>query len=136
MTFHSQTIVRFAHVDPAGIVFYPRYFEMLNAAVEDMFAEQIGVDFATMHLDRKIGVPTVNLQVDFQSASRLGDVLDFAIEVEKVGGSSATLNVAVTCAGAPRLSLRVVLVCMDLVAGKSMPWPDDMRPAVTATLAA
>lgn len=136
MTFHTQTIVRFAHVDPAGIVFYPRYFEMLNGAVEDMFAEQIGVDFATMHLDRKIGVPTVNLSVDFHAASRLGEVLDFTIGIEKVGGSSATLNVAVTCGGAPRLSIRVVLVCMDLVAGKSVPWPDDMRPQVTATLAA
>lgn len=136
MTFHTQTVVRFAHVDPAGIVFYPRYFEMLNAAVEDMFAEQIGVDFATMHLDRKIGVPTVNLSVDFHAASRLGDLLDFTIDVEKVGGSSATLNVAVTSAGAPRLSIRVVLVCMDLDAGKSMPWPDDMRPQVSAALAA
>ena len=37
MSFQISTKVRFGDVDPAGIVFYPRYFEMLNAAVEDWF---------------------------------------------------------------------------------------------------
>ena len=32
--FERNKRVRFAHCDPAGIVFYPRYFEMLNELVE------------------------------------------------------------------------------------------------------
>ena len=31
--------IRFRHCDAAGIVFYPRYFEMMNDLVEDWFAE-------------------------------------------------------------------------------------------------
>ena len=53
MLFTTTVQVRFADVDPAGIVFYPRYFEMLNGAVEDWFAQQLGLDFATMHLERQ-----------------------------------------------------------------------------------
>lgn len=128
MTFVSQQMVRFAHVDAAGIVFYPRYFEMLNAAVEDYFAQVCGVDFATMHLGRRLGVPTVKLDAAFAAPSRLGDVLDFTLTVVRVGGSSAEIEVDVACAGEPRFAARVVLVCMDLDAAKSTPWPEDMRP--------
>ena len=35
--FVSQVEVRFRHFDPAGIVFYPRYFEMINDFVEEWF---------------------------------------------------------------------------------------------------
>ncbi|CPO21707.1 4-hydroxybenzoyl CoA thioesterase [Bordetella pertussis] len=33
--FVSEVEVRFRHCDPAGIVFYPRYFEMINDFVEE-----------------------------------------------------------------------------------------------------
>jgi 4-hydroxybenzoyl-CoA thioesterase len=128
MTFISRQQVRFAHIDAAGIVFYPRYFEMLNAAVEDMFAQEIGVDFATMHGKRRLGVPTVKLDVEFVAPSRLGDLLGFSIDVMRVGRSSADLSVAVHCDGELRLRASVVLVCMDFGAARSRAWPTDMRP--------
>jgi len=128
MTFVSRQSVRFAHVDPAGIVFYPRYFEMLNAAVEDYFAQGVGVDFAVMHLERHLGVPTVKLETEFAAPSRLGDVLDFRIEVMRVGRSSADLAVEVRCGAETRIRVRLVLVCMDLKTGRPEAWPTDMRP--------
>src|SRR5476649_217235 len=33
--FYSDTLVRFSHCDPAGIIFYPHYFVMFNGLVED-----------------------------------------------------------------------------------------------------
>ncbi|WP_420137080.1 acyl-CoA thioesterase [Sphingomonas sp.] len=135
MTFVSEQQVRFAHVDPAGIVFYPRYFEMLNAALEDYFAAVIGVDFETMHFRLRLGVPTVKLEAEFVVPSRLGDLLDFAVEVDRVGRSSAALTVTVTCNGELRLRLKPVLVCMDLATARSHPWPAEMRPAETAQAA-
>ena len=35
MAFETTVLVRFGDIDGAGIVFYPRFFEMLNSAVED-----------------------------------------------------------------------------------------------------
>ncbi|ABQ67188.1 acyl-CoA thioesterase [Rhizorhabdus wittichii] len=132
MTFVSRQQVRFAHVDAAGIVFYPRYFEMLNAAVEDYFAEVVGVGFAEMHGQRRLGVPTVRLETDFAAPSRLGDLLDFELRVTAVGRSSLGLSVAVRCGADVRISMSVTLVCMDLDAGRALPWPDDMRSAIAA----
>lgn len=135
MTFVSQQDVRFAHVDAAGIVFYPRYFEMLNAAVEDFFAQDVGVDFRAMHLDRGIGVPTVKLESEFATPGRLGDRLDFRIEVARVGRSSLELAIEVRCGDVLRFTARPVLVCMDLKTGQPLAWPVDMRPREAAEAA-
>lgn len=132
MTFVSRQLVRFAHVDGAGIVFYPRYFEMLNAAVEDYFAH-LGVSFAAMHGERRLGVPTVKLETEFVSPSRLGDLLDFRLTVERVGRRSATFALAVCCDDVVRFRGALVLVCMDLDAQRSVDWPDDMRPVAGVT---
>jgi 4-hydroxybenzoyl-CoA thioesterase len=136
MTFISRQLVRFAHVDAAGIVFYPRYFEMLNAAVEDYFAEAVGVDFAAMHLERGVGVPTVKLETEFKMPSRLGDALDFALSVDHVGRSSANISVDVRCGDEQRLRVSLVLVCIDLKTGRPIAWPEDMRPVEAAQIAA
>lgn len=136
MSFVTRTQVRFAHVDAAGIVFYPRYFEMVNAAVEDFFAQVVGVDFARLHLERGLGVPTVKLESEFRLPSRLGDDLDFAIDVESLGTTSATLNFAVRCGGEMRVQVRSVLVCMELATGRPQPWPADIRAMLAPALAA
>ncbi len=128
MSYVTHAQVRFAHVDPAGIVFYPRYFEMLNGALEDYFADVVGTDFARMHIRRRIGVPTVKLESEFVAVSRLGDHLDFTVHVERVGRSSAELDIAARCAGELRFRARLVIVCMDLDAGRAFAWPDDLRP--------
>jgi 4-hydroxybenzoyl-CoA thioesterase len=135
MTFVSRQVVRFAHIDAAGIVFYPRYFEMLNAAVEDYFAREIGVDFAEMHLDRKLGIPTVSLKTEFVAPSRLGDELDFVFSIGRVGRSSADLSVEIRAGGEVRVRISLVLVCMDLETGRSAEWPSDMRPVPAAAAA-
>lgn len=128
MSFTFHTKVRFADVDPAGIVFYPRYFEMLNAAVEDWFEAGLGVSFAELHLDRMIGVPTVKLDTTFLSPSRLGDVLEVRISVKDVGQSSCSIDYLVTGNdGVERLNAAGVLVCMNLRDHRAMPWPEDIR---------
>ena len=136
MTFISRQVVRFAHVDAAGIVFYPRYFEMLNAAVEDYFAIVVGVDFATIHCKRGLGVPTVKLDAEFKAPSRLGEALDFAMSIRRVGRSSADVSVDVYCAAELRLHARLVLVCVDMGTGRALAWPEDMRPSEAAQIAA
>jgi len=132
MSFIAQTKVRFAHVDAAGIVFYPRYFEMLNAAVEDWFAEGLGVDFAELHLRRGLGVPTVSLDSRFAAPSRLGDDLDIAIEVASLGRSSCVVTYTVRCGEEVRMTAEGVLVCMVLAEGRSTPWPEDIREGLSA----
>lgn len=131
MAFISRLQVRFADCDPAGIVFYPRYFEMLNAAVEDWFAQEIGLDFKQMHLVERMGVPTVKLDVAFTSPSQLGDLLTITLTPTQVGTSSCTFTAVFEGEGRERLRAEVVLVCMDLDAHRAKPWPDSVRERLT-----
>lgn len=134
MPFTTSAQVRFADVDPAGIVFYPRYFEMLNGAVEDWFAQALGLDFATMHLKARIGVPTVKLETEFVSPSRLGDKLDIAITPQHLGRTSCGISVMFTGEGRERLRAQIVLVCMDLDSHRPVEWPEGVRQALEASL--
>ncbi len=102
MPFTTRAQVRFADVDPAGIVFYPRYFEMLNGAVEDWFEQDLGLDFAAMHLERRIGVPTVKLETEFLSPSRLGDRLDITVTAQRLGRTSCGIEVVFAGEGRTR----------------------------------
>ncbi len=133
MAFVHLERVRFAHVDAAGIVFYPRFFEMLNAAVEDWFAT-LGRDFRSLHLDDRIGTPTVRLEVDFFAPAMLGDELAVALTPVKVGTSSCTYRFAFTSGDILRLKGEGVLVCMDLDAQRSRPWPEAIAISLRAAL--
>ena len=132
MAFTTTAQVRFAHVDPAGIVFYPRYFEMLNGAVEDWFARELGMDFAMMHRDAHVTIPTVRIETEFLSPSRLGDTLDITIIPRRIGRTSCDFTAEFSGDGRKRLRAQVVLVCVDLQSLKPTQWPDNLRAAIEA----
>ncbi|MDD5286122.1 MAG: thioesterase family protein [Desulfuromonadaceae bacterium] len=121
--------IRFEDCDSAGIVFYPNYFLMLNRLIEDWFADALGVPWGIMHHERKLGVPTVNMQVEFKKASRLDEVLEWSLELRKLGTRSLTLGVGVSCMGEERIAIETVLVSVDLVADgvSSREIPPDIR---------
>lgn len=83
--------VLFRHCDPAGIVFYPRYFEMVNDLLE-AFLSDLGYPFSALHGELDAAVPTVGLEADFPRPSRLGEVLDIELEPLSVGRSSFRLR--------------------------------------------
>lgn len=130
MTYTRHIRIEFNHCDPAGIVFYPRYFEMTNSVCENFFREVVGYSYHAM-MDDGIGVPTARIETDFKAPSRLGDVLDWALGVERLGASSVTFRLTATCDGAERVIVRLTLVWLD-TDHRPARWPDRIR----ATLAA
>jgi 4-hydroxybenzoyl-CoA thioesterase len=84
--FTKQEKIRFKHVDYAGIVFYPRFLEMLNDLVEDWFEEALERPFSKIHETN--GIPTVDLKVQFKQPARLGEILTKKLWVIKLGGAS------------------------------------------------
>ena len=84
-TYRADILVRFAHCDPAGIVFFPRYMEMFNNLVEDWCREELGFSFAEIHSGRGWGLPTVHLEVDFMAPSVVGEVLSATVAVRSLG---------------------------------------------------
>ncbi|WP_286902872.1 acyl-CoA thioesterase [Vreelandella sedimenti] len=131
MAFTTQRKVRFQHCDPAGIVFYPRYFEMINSVVEDWFEEVVQRDFNQLHVESGTGVPTAAIDTQFHAPSRLGERLTFELAVQAVGRSSLTLQIIAYCGDQKRLTSSSTLVYVDLNSGKPVPWTEAMRQHFT-----
>ena len=133
--FRVERRVRFADCDAAGIVFFPRYFEMLNGVVEDWFAQALGVSFRELHMERRVSVPTAAVEARFIAPSRLEDDLTFCLTVTKLGGASCGLRHRIAAANQLRFEASQTIVFV----GRSMkpePWPDDLRTRIAPFLEA
>ena len=125
MSYVKIIPIEFNHCDPAGIVFYPRYFEMTNSVVENFFADVVGYSFARMHAGAQNGVPTVSIRCDFRVPSRLGDKVPFTLTVTALGRSSVTMRIVAAVDGETRLETENTLVWID--GGRAAPWPEAIR---------
>lgn len=128
MKFEFTQKVLFRHCDPAGIVFYPRYFEMINDCVEAFFAESLGWPFEEMHLAG--AVPTVEISATFRRVSRHGDQLVLTLDSADPGRTSLGLAFTAACSEELRFTARSTIVNVD-AAGKPTPWPARVRDRLT-----
>jgi 4-hydroxybenzoyl-CoA thioesterase len=127
--FEVEDTVRFAHCDPAGIVFFPKYLVLLNTLHERWFTEGLDVPYHEYIGRRRLGLPTVRLECDFTAISRHGDLLRQRLAVARLGRTSLELGVEFDCAGELRARFRQVLVCTSLDTHKPTALPDDVRTA-------
>jgi 4-hydroxybenzoyl-CoA thioesterase len=131
--FTTARRVRFADCDAAGIVFFPRYFEMLNGVVEDWFAGPLGVSFRELHLERHVSVPTAVVEARFIAPSRLEDELTFSLTVTKLGGASCGLRHVIQSGGERRFEATQTIVHVG-ASLKPEPWPDALRARIAPFL--
>ena len=130
LVFRQSVMVHFSHCDPAGMVFFPQYFVMLNNLVETWFTQGLGINYAQLIGKRRMGLPTVSLQSEFIAPSRMSETLDFELQVTRLGQTSFTL--AVIGRGGPevRLRLQQVVVTTSLDGDHAIPIPPDVRTAL------
>lgn len=126
-SFIYKTRVRFTHTDPAGYVFFPRYFEMFQAAIEDWFNDGLGVPMAELVLERGLGLPTATTECTFFLPTRFGEVLQIAVLPERVGNTSITVRFEGRIGDEFRLQGKSVLVMIELKNGRPVPVSDDLR---------
>lgn len=124
MIYTTQQKILFKHCDPAGIVFYPRYFEILNDVVESFFYDILKYPFEDVH--KRGGVPTVTLNTQFYAPSYHGDILAINLILNRVGQTSLGIEVEMVCKGQRRMASKLVLVNVD-GQGKPQPWPDYVK---------
>jgi 4-hydroxybenzoyl-CoA thioesterase len=123
---HSSR-ARFSHTDPGGFVFFSRFFEKFQAAVEDWFNIELKVDYAALVQNRGLGLPTAHTECRFMKPCLLGDVIDISVRLKKVGMTSLTIEFIGAVAEEQRLCAQSVLVFINLKDGKSTPIPEDLR---------
>ena len=130
MRFLINQKVLFKHCDPVGIVFYPRYFVMINDCVEAFF-DEIGTPFKTLFL--AVGIPTVKISTTFHAPSRHGDQLVISLEVVGIGTSSLKLSLSGSTDTEQRFGAESTLVYIN-ISGRPQKWPDPIRNAFTPYL--
>ena len=80
-TITLEITIDWADCDPAGIVFYPQFFRMMNTATHSMFGAA-GLPFHEMTSKyRTAGVPMLDVQTTFRSPARFGDKVRIESEV-------------------------------------------------------
>ncbi len=90
MAFRAHLKVRFADIDNAGIVYYPRFLDYFHIALEELFSNELGIDYATVLHRHRFGFPTVHLESDFRRPLRFGDRIQVEVRVLKIGRTSIT----------------------------------------------
>jgi 4-hydroxybenzoyl-CoA thioesterase len=129
MKFTRDLIIRFEHCDAAGIIFYPRFFGLVNETVEDWFAS-LGHSFKSLHVDDRKGVPTVRFECEFVGPVRIGDMLHQQLGVDSIGNSSLSLKHIARIGERTVARFDQTIVFIDLATMKAEPWPADLRAAI------
>ena len=125
--FEREVLVRFAHCDPAGIVFFPQYLVLFNGHVEDWFNDGLGIGYAHFIGERRCGLPIVRLDCEFKAPTRMGERLTLSLAVTHVGNSSIGLRLAAHAGGQLRVVSNQVLVTTSLETHRAIAIPDDVR---------
>lgn len=90
MPFRAPIKVCFSDIDNAGIVYYPRFIHYFHLAMEEFFANEIGIEYADVLHKRNLSLPTVHLETDFRRRLRYGDRISMEVRVIHIGQSSIT----------------------------------------------
>ncbi len=91
--FTYTTPVRFADVDHAGIVYYPRFFHFFHMAFEELWRARMGARAYVDLLDRDhVGFPAVSASCDFKAPLRFGDDAEIQLTISRLGTKSITVH--------------------------------------------
>ncbi len=131
MAFAKRIKVRFDDVDFARVVYFPRLFGYCHQTFEDFFAEELGVPYAVMLQERKVGYPAVHAEADFQRPLRFGDVCRVELQTVKVGDSALTNRYRLFLGETRTLcaQVEIVTVAIDMADFTAKKVPDDVRKA-------
>lgn len=135
---YEQTLrIRFGNCDPAGIVYHPQYFVMLNFLMEDFMRAAADVGFIEIK-KYGVGFPVVGVRCDFAAPSRVGDEVQARVWVEHLGSSSMRFAFTIHCGGELRLQCTETCVCVKADATgnfSKVPLPETLRAALAPYLA-
>jgi 4-hydroxybenzoyl-CoA thioesterase len=134
MSFSFATPVRFADVDHAGIVYYPRFFHMFHLAFEELWRTRIGPKAYSELIDRdRIGFPAVKAECEFKAPLRFGDTAEIEVTVSRMGTKSITFRYRIYKQEPRTLAAEGSVVCavVDLARFVATPVPERVVAMLT-----
>jgi 4-hydroxybenzoyl-CoA thioesterase len=138
MLVNSRHIeIEFGDCDPAGIVYYPNYFRMFDAATAHLFEAALGMKKIawTRHYGI-VGIPMVDTGARFIKPSRFGDLVTITSTIMSFRHSSFEVGHEMFNGGMLAIEARETRVWAGTDPGdpdklKSVPLPDDVVAALS-----
>jgi 4-hydroxybenzoyl-CoA thioesterase len=133
-TYRTKCEVRFGDIDQAGIVYYPRFLHYFHIALEEFFSHELGIDYPTVVLRHRIGLPTVHLETDFRKPLRYGDVFEVEVRVLSVGETSIKFGYTAFFEGQDIVALEGhnITVCIEMHTFEKKKVPGWLREKLAA----
>ena len=138
--FGTEILVRWSDCDPAGVVFYPVYFDFFEQAMV-AFMEERGLSWGTLLNERGLRFPRVEAHCRYVAPATFGDRLRLRIRVGDRSARSITFAFSVEQArdSTAVADGRVVFVCIrrDLPAGeraRAVELPEELLTAFAPLL--
>jgi acyl-CoA thioester hydrolase len=120
--------VRYVECDQQGVVFNAHYLTWADEASNAWWAAH---DLSWAELVERGIDPVVKAStLEWASPARWGDVVTVDAVTEHVGTTSATARFTVRVGDRVCCVVRTTYVCIS--AGRSTPWPDDVRARLAA----
>jgi YbgC/YbaW family acyl-CoA thioester hydrolase len=131
----SRFKLRWTECDPAGIAFYPHYFEFIEVTSMNL-AWQMGLQRDDLLYPSLVGIPQATTRAEFLSPSFLEDELEVRLWVTKIGTTSIGLRYEIWRI-APDLKLLVKATETRVLVGRdesNTMFPRPLTPFMRATL--
>ncbi len=126
--------VRFVDTDASGRIHYTAMLRFFEAA-ENEYLRALGVDYARLE-DRHTSFPRVYVDCNYTGAVRDDDMVDIAVQTERVGSSSFTLAFRASVDTNPAAHGRIVIVCMNVETQKAQALPQNLAAILRGQTAA
>jgi 4-hydroxybenzoyl-CoA thioesterase len=136
MEFRADFTARFSDADPAGIVYFARFFDFCHRALEAYFSERLMTPYAEFIQREGLGVPIVHVEGDFSTPVRFGETFAVSVRPLSVGKSSLKIAYAVHKPeqSAPCATFQITHVVTELRQMRPAPIPEAIRRLLLADL--
>jgi acyl-CoA thioesterase FadM len=121
--------VRLAQTDAAGVVFFTEPLAIAHIAWEALL-DELDQPVSRILDERRFALPIVEASTRLLRPVRVGDDVDVAVTLEKLGRSSVVVNHALSVAGTVVSQCRTVHVAVD-AQGRTTPLPDDLAAGLS-----
>lgn len=128
--------IRFADCDPAGIVYFPRFFERVHGLVEDWIDDRLGLSHAGIIGQDRMGLGYAHASADFSTPGRDGDLLQGAVLVPRIGEHSLALTIPLYRSTTPILTMNLVMVTTSLETHTKICLPPKLAAGVARYITA
>lgn len=117
--------VRWAEVDPQGIVFNPNYLVYADVAVTE-YMRAIGFPYPAGLTASGTDLFVVNASLNYLASARFDDQLSIGVRVDRLGRTSIRFAIGVFRAREPLVSIVLTYVNATLDGGEPAPVPEAL----------